>query len=88
MRAKATGVNHALRDALVIEMEDLLAKVKIFQSGRPSRTDFERVLIVGNGRSLLGGQNGDFPVGGLVEFAALAAHHIFYTSLLLLHSVL
>ena len=80
-------MHHALGNALVIEMEDLFAKMKIFQSGRTARADLERILIVGNRRSLLRGQDRHILVGSLVEFAAFAAHHIVYTSFLLLHCI-
>src|ERR1700735_731540 len=44
LRPEATSVNYTLGDAFVIEVEDLFAKVKIFQRGRASRTHFERIL--------------------------------------------
>ena len=49
MRAKAAGMNHPLGDALMIEVEDLLAKVKIFERRGAAGADPERILIVGYG---------------------------------------
>jgi hypothetical protein len=44
---------HALGDPLVIEMEDLLAEVKVLQERRTAVTDLERVLVVGDWDALL-----------------------------------
>jgi hypothetical protein len=33
MSAKTTGMDHPLRDALMIEMEELLAEVEVFERG-------------------------------------------------------
>ena len=56
VRAIASSVNDPLGDALVVEVEDLLPKMKIFQQGRPSRADPQRVLIIRDQDALLGGQ--------------------------------
>jgi hypothetical protein len=48
------------RNAFMIEVEDLLPEVEILDQRRSTRTDFQRVLIVGNrstlsSRALTGG---------------------------------
>ena len=73
MRAVAAGVNDALRDALMVEMKDLLAEMKIFDQGRPARPDLDGVLVVRNRAALRGGKNGDIAVRDLMQFAALPA---------------
>ena len=54
MRAIAARMNHALRNALMVEMEDLLAEMKVLDQGRTARADLQRVLIVRD-RAALGG---------------------------------
>src|SRR5688572_13810321 len=39
MRAETAGVNNPLGYTLVVEVEDLLAKVKVFERGRPACSD-------------------------------------------------
>ena len=56
MRAVAARVNHPLRNALVVEMENLLAEMEVFKNGRPARSDLQRVLVVGYRTALRGGQ--------------------------------
>ena len=46
MCSEAARVNDSLRDTLVIEMKNLFAKMKVFESGRAASTDPERILIV------------------------------------------
>jgi hypothetical protein len=46
MRAEATGVNDAFGDALVVEVKELFAKVKVLEGGGAARTNAEGVLIV------------------------------------------
>ena len=48
MRARAPRVHHALRDALVVEVHDLLAQVEVLQENRPSGARLERVVTVGD----------------------------------------
>ena len=73
MRAIATRVDDPLRDSLVIEMEDLLAEVKILQQGRPARTDLQGILVVGNRSPLRRGQHRHVAARDLMQFAAFAA---------------
>ena len=42
-------MHDALRNTFVIEVEDLLAEVKVLKRGRPDAAHAERVLIVENG---------------------------------------
>ena len=74
MRAIAARMDDALRNALVVEMEDLLAEMKIFEQrsarARPILSEFwssetgPPCAVVSTGTS---------PCGDLVQFAALAA---------------
>jgi len=73
MRAVATRVNHPLRNPLVIEMENLLAKMEVLDEGRSTRAHLDRVLVVGYRTSLRGGQDRHFAVRDLVQLAALTA---------------
>ena len=61
VRAVAAGMNDALGDSLVVEMEDLLAEMEVFEQRRPARPDLERILVVGDRPALRGGQHGDSP---------------------------
>ena len=72
MRAIAPGVHDALRNPLMVEMEDLLAEVKVFQDRRPSSADFQRVLIVGYRSALSCRQNWNVDFRNLMEFPAFA----------------
>ena len=40
MRAEAAGMDHPLGDALVVEMEDLLAEVEVLEQRRPGAPIF------------------------------------------------
>ena len=71
--AVAAGVDDALGDALVVEVEDLLAEVEVLQQRRAAGADLQRVLVVGDGHALLGGQRRLARVGRLVGLAPLAA---------------
>ena len=73
MRAVAAGVNHPLRNALVVEVKHLLAEMKILKQRGTARPDLERILIVRHGPALGGGQHGHIARRNLVQFAALAA---------------
>ena len=75
MGAKAAGMNDPLGNSLVIEVKDLLAKMKIFQHRRPAGADLQRVLVVGDRDALLRGQDGETIFSGLMQFAAFAAPH-------------
>ena len=59
--AGATGVDDTLRDALVVEVRDLLAEVEILQERRPALPRLQRVISVRQAHSVCRGQ----PVTGL-----------------------
>ena len=59
-------MHNAFRDALVVEMGDLFPQDKILDQGRPTGTGLERVLIVGDGRPMIGGEGLLRVSGGLV----------------------
>jgi hypothetical protein len=56
MGAGAAGVDDALRDAFVIEMSDLLPQDEILDQGGSALSALQGVLIVRNGRALVGGK--------------------------------
>lgn len=70
MRTITAGVNHALGDSFVIEMENLLAKMEIIHDKRPARTNPKGILVVRHRPTLGGRQHGLVPGGSLVQFAA------------------
>ena len=53
---RAAGVDDALRDPLVVEVEDFLAKDEVLQQHRPPGARLQLVLIVGDPDALVGGQ--------------------------------
>ena len=75
----AAGVDDPLGDALVVEVEDLLAEVEVLQQGRAAGAGPERVLVVGDGNSLLGGQCRCIADSRLVGLAAGAGGHCRFT---------
>ena len=66
----AAGVDDPLGDALVVEVEDLLPEVEVFQQRRAAGTGLERVLVVGDRDALLGGQYRRIAARRLVGLAA------------------
>lgn len=68
--AIAAGVHDPLRDVLVVEMEQLLAQMKVFEQGGAARTRFERVLVIGDRNALLRRERRYAIAGGLVGLAA------------------
>jgi hypothetical protein len=85
--AKTSRVNDAFRDALMIEVENLLTKVKILKRSRAAGSYAERILIVGHGRPLLSCQDGRVPTGRLVKFSACRTGQIFMWMLLFLFHI-
>ena len=69
---RAAGMDDPLRDTLVVEMLNLLAKHEVFQQGRAAPAGLERVLIVADRRAVIGGQAGLRRRGGLVHLAGVA----------------
>jgi hypothetical protein len=59
VRPVAARMDHPLGDALVVEVEDLLAESENPRAagGGPRGADLEGVLIVGDGHALLGGED-------------------------------
>jgi hypothetical protein len=51
---RAAGMDDALGDALMVEVEDLLAKDEVLQQHRPALARLQLVLIVGNADALIG----------------------------------
>jgi len=72
MHAGRARVNDTLRNPLVIEMGNLLAKDEIFQQRRTARIGLERVLIVGKREALVRGQGRMLSTGDLVQLAPAA----------------
>ncbi len=58
VRARSARVNDPLRDALVVEMEDLLTQDEVFEQRWTARTSLETVLVVGNAVPEIVGQRG------------------------------
>ena len=73
VRAVAAGMHHALGNALVVEVEDLLAEMEILDQRRAARADLQRVLVVRDRAALRGGQDWRIACCDLMQFAALAA---------------
>ena len=46
MGGRAPRVDHALRDALVVEVGDLLAELEIFEEGWPAVACLEGIVVV------------------------------------------
>src|ERR1700733_11691886 len=73
MRGISTRMHDPLGNALVVKVEDLLAKMEVFDQRRSTRTDFQGVLIVGNRSTLGRSQSSGFARRRLMKFAAFAA---------------
>ena len=70
VRAEAAGVDDPLGDALVVEVEDLLAEVEVLEQRRAALADPQRVLVVGDRDALLRRQPRPVRRRGLVGLAA------------------
>jgi len=75
MCSESAGVDNPFRNAFVVEVKNLLAKMKILQSCRTSNSYFQRILIVPYGYSLLGSQLRDVLLGGLMRLATGSPEH-------------
>ena len=73
MRAKASRMDDALRNALMVEVEDLVAQHKVFEQCRTARAGFQRVLVVGDRRALLRRQHINAAPGRLMGLPASPA---------------
>jgi hypothetical protein len=67
-------MDDALRNALVVEVENLFAEVEVFNEGRPSRPDLKAVLIISDRAALGGGQNVGFVIRHLMQLSTLPPH--------------
>ena len=56
MGARTTRMHDALRDPLMIEVGNLLAQDEVFKQRGAAQTRLERILIIRDGDSLIGGQ--------------------------------
>jgi hypothetical protein len=72
VRRRTAGMDDALRDALMVEMENLLAEMKVFEEGGASGADFEAVLVVRDWAALSGGQDIAVSRRDLVKFTPFA----------------
>ena len=63
-------MNNAFRNAFMVEVKNLFPKVRVLERGRTASPNSQRILIVGNRRSLLSGQRWDVISRDLVEFTA------------------
>ena len=86
MRTRTTGMQDAFGNALMVEVEDLFSKNEVFQQRGTSRTKAETILVVGNARTMVGGEKArGLRVGTdlLMHFPAIAdsgrAHSAFTT---------
>jgi hypothetical protein len=66
-------MDHALRDALVVEVEDLFPEMEVLERGRAAPAGLQGILVVGDRAALRGGQDRDRAGGGLVQLAAFTA---------------
>src|SRR5687767_8508161 len=76
MRSETTGMNHPFGDTLMVEVEELLAQVKILERGRPARSNLEGILVIRYRNSLLCRQYRSLAIGDLVRFSPSADRHI------------
>jgi hypothetical protein len=64
------------RDPLVIEMEYLFPKMKIFEKGRSAIAGAQRVLVVRNWRALLCRQHRDTAISSLMRFTSFTSANL------------
>jgi hypothetical protein len=60
------------RDTFMVEMEDFLPKMEVVHQSRTTGAEFERILVVGNRRALLGCHGRPAIACRLVGFASLS----------------
>ena len=75
VRRRVAGVNHALRNALVVKMGDLLTQDEVIQQRRAAATAPQRVLVVGDRHALVGGQRRMGATRLLLDFPSRTHHH-------------
>lgn len=76
MRAVTAGMNDALGDSLVVEMEEFLAQMEVFEKRWAAMTGAQRVLIVRDRNALLGCERGYVGARNLMGFATSALRRI------------
>ena len=69
---EAAGVDDPLGDPLVVEVEELLAQMEVVQQRRTTGADLQTVLVIGDRRALLGGENRGVARGGLMGLSPRA----------------
>ena len=74
MSSRASRVHHALRNPLVVEVGDLLAKMKILEKRRPAVARLERMVGVGKAQTLAGGEEITALGAGLIARATGGAY--------------
>ena len=79
MCPEAAGVHHTLRDALVVEVEDLLAEVEVLEQRRTPPAGRERVLIIRHRHTLPRRECGSPVMGRLVGLAAVPPGRLYVT---------
>ena len=72
MHARSTSVDDAFRDALMVEMKDLLPEDEVLEQRGPSRVRPQRILVVRQRHALIGGEHRVRAAGELVQFTAVA----------------
>ena len=70
VRTEASCMHHPFRDPLVVEVEDLLPEVEVLEQGWSAAAQPERVLVIGDGHTLLRRQTALIALGRLVGLAA------------------
>ncbi len=73
VRTEAARMHHPFRDPLVVEVEDLLAEMRVFHQRWPALPGAQRVLIVRNRMAPLGRQHRNLAPCKLVRFASGSA---------------
>src|SRR5690606_17297809 len=72
VRPVPARMHDALGNPLVVEMRDLFAEDEVLEQGGTTHADLERVLIVGDDQTLIGGQRYVGTVHLLMELASRA----------------
>ncbi len=75
MGCRTARMHNPLGDPLVIEVRDFFAQDEIFKQGGSAPAAFQRVLIVGDGESLVSCE-GDTAARSLVSFTALRGRRL------------
>ena len=73
VRAIAAGMHHALRDALMVEVEDLFAEVEVLEQRRAAKAHLKRIEIVRDRPALRSGHHRNRAGRRLVQLSAGAA---------------